>query len=258
MKIAILGAGKMGGFLFDQLSEGHTVSLYGPTHEKARKIAGENAMKSLEELSSVSPELLVNAASLRNTITAFDSALPYLPKNCALCDITSVKAGLPEYYKKCGRKFVSLHPMFGPTFAKMGEISGENLAVISESDARLGKLFEEWGKALKLNVFHYSFAEHDKMMAYSLTTPFALSLVFAACMGEKTVPGTTFKKHMAVSRGLLSEDDSLLSEILFNKHSAEQISKISSRLELLKHIINGRDYEEAGKFFGKLRKNISD
>ena len=33
-------------------------------------------------------------------------------------------------------------------------------------------------------------------------------------MKHQEAPGTTFKKHMAIAKGLLSEDDYLLQEIL--------------------------------------------
>ena len=54
------------------------------------------------------------------------------------------------------------------------------------------------------------------MVAYSLGIPFASTLVFAAIMKHQDAPGTTFKRHMKIARGLLSEDDYLLTEILFN------------------------------------------
>ncbi len=94
-------------------------------------------------------------------------------------------------------------------------------------------------------------------MAYSLTVPFASTLVFAACMNRTAVPGTTFKKHMRIAKGLLSEDEWLLSEILFNKYSLKELENITNRLEYLKHIIKGKDKEEMKKFLEKLRKNIS-
>ena len=104
--------------------------------------------------------------------------------------------------------------------------------------------------------FEYSFEEHDRMMAYSLTTPFVSSLVFAACVDARAVPGTTFKRHMTIARSLLAEDDHLLAEILFNAHSLQELGKITARLEFLKHIIMARDQEEASRFFSKLRQNI--
>lgn len=94
------------------------------------------------------------------------------------------------------------------------------------------------------------------MIAYSLALPFASTLVFAACMDRSAVPGTTFKKHLEIARGLLSEDDFLLGEILFGPHSLEQLDHVTSRLEFLKHVIKDRDVEEAQRFFARLRANI--
>jgi prephenate dehydrogenase len=94
------------------------------------------------------------------------------------------------------------------------------------------------------------------LISYSLTLPFASSIVFAACLEGKTVPGTTFKKHYEIARGLLAEDDDLLAEILFNRHSLGQLSRITARLEFLKHVIKDRDTEEAKNFFRGLRRNI--
>lgn len=49
-------------------------------------------------------------------------------------------------------------------------------------------------------------------------------------MKHQEAPGTTFKKHMAIAKGLLSEDDYLLQEILFNPRTPSQVENI--RLEL--------------------------
>jgi hypothetical protein len=48
----------------------------------------------------------------------------------------------------------------------------------------------------------------------------------------------------------------LLAEILFNRYSLTQLEKVTARLEFLKHVIKGKDHDEAKKFFGMLRKNI--
>ena len=75
-------------------------------------------------------------------------------------------------------------------------------------------------------------------------------------MKKIDAPGTTFKKHMEIARGLLSEDDYLLSEILFNPYTLKQIESINSQLSYLTHIIKARDFEEMEKFLLKLRENI--
>ena len=75
-------------------------------------------------------------------------------------------------------------------------------------------------------------------------------------MKKIDAPGTTFKKHLEIAKGLLSEDDYLISEILFNPYTLKQIESINSQLSYLTHIIKARDYEEMEKFLIKLRENI--
>ena len=82
-------------------------------------------------------------------------------------------------------------------------------------------------------------------MAYSLSVPFASTLVFASIMKHQDAPGTTFKKHMAIARGLLSEDDYLLTEILFNPKTPAQIDNIVATLTHL--------WTESGKTLSKNR-----
>jgi prephenate dehydrogenase len=59
-----------------------------------------------------------------------------------------------------------------------------------------------------------------------------------------------------VARGVLSEDDQLLAEVLFNPHSLAQVEKVARKLDFLTHIIRARDDEEAAKVFLDLRRNL--
>lgn len=256
MKIAILGAGKMGGWLARELAMENEVAVYDRNPAKARALSGVHALRSLSDLKNFQPALLINAVSLQDTIAVFESAVPHLPGDCMLADGASIKGALPGYYVRSGHRFVSVHSMFGPTHAKMEALKEENAIIIKESDAEGKKFFREFFTRLGVHLFEYTFQEHDAMMAYSLTTPFASSLVFAATVDNTAVPGTNFRKQLQLAHGLLSEDDHLLAEILFNPHSLGQLEKITGRLEFLKHIIKGRDYEEMKRFLDGLRKNV--
>jgi prephenate dehydrogenase len=256
MKIAIIGMGKMGSWLAAQLAKQNEVAAYDRHPERAGAINGVRALKSLPELSAFAPELLINAVTLSGTIPAFEAAIPHLQKTCVLCDVASVKGGLAEYYAKSGFKFVSVHPMFGPTFANLESLHEENAVIISESEQHMAELFRRFFSGLGVAIYNYSFREHDEMMAYSLTTPFVSSLVFASCMDKGAVPGATFARHKKIAQGLLSEDDSLLSEVLFNQYSLRQLERITSKLEFIKHVIKGRDSEEAKRYFASLRRNL--
>jgi prephenate dehydrogenase len=257
MRIAILGAGKMGSWFAFVLRGGNEIAVYDTDCAKAGAVEGAKALATLGELAAFGPQMLLNAVSLQNTVPAFESAFPHIPKDCIIADVASVKGGFGEFYEKASRRFVSVHPMFGPTFADMSALREENAVIIKGSDAEGADVFRKLFLHLGIRIFDYSFDEHDRMMAYSLTTPFAASLVFAACMESAAVPGTTFARHRKIARGLLSEDDHLLAEILFNRYSLAQLERITAKLEFLKHVIKGKDYDEARRFFTKLRKNVA-
>jgi prephenate dehydrogenase len=256
MRIAILGAGHMGGWLAGTLSGRHDVGVFDIRAERADRLPNVKVLHENSELSSFAPEMLINAVSLENTIQAFESAESHLSADCIVSDVASVKGPIADYYRKCPFRFASTHPMFGPTFANVDDLSEENVILIQESDPEGAKFFHELFSGLNLNIFSYSFEQHDRMIAYSLTLPFASTMVFAACMDNTAVPGTTFRKHLQIAHGLLSEDDYLLSEILFNPHSLTQLEQVTHRLDFLKHVIQQRDFEEAQKFFNRLRQNI--
>ena len=256
MKILVLGAGKMGAFLTDVLCITHEVALFDIDPKRLRFTFNTLRMTKYEEIQNFEPELVINCVTLKHTIEAFKTVLPFLPKNCIISDIASVKTGLKSYYETCGMRYVSTHPMFGPTFATLDNLQSQNAIIISESD-HLGKsFFKDLYSTLKLNVFEYSFDEHDKITAYSLSVPFASTLTFASIMKPIEAPGTTFKRHLDIAKGLLSEDDYLLSEILFNPNTPEQIENIRAELANLLEIIEEKDTARMKDFLSKVRENI--
>lgn len=237
MKILILGAGKMGTFFCDLLSFSHDVALYDPDPKRMRFIFNARRMLSLDEADEFAPDLLINAATVSHTIDAFRQALPHLPATCILSDIASVKSGLPEFYASAGHPFVSTHPMFGPTFASLDNLSHQNAIVISEG-SDLGKaFFRDLYSSLHLNITEADFATHDQMMSYSLTVPMAATMAFANIAGRQEAPGTTFGRHIAIARGVTSEDENLLVEILMNPHSATRLDALIASLQTLRDAV---------------------
>ena len=256
MKIFIMGAGHMGAWLVEEFCLEHEVAVYDTDRKKLKYFFNVKRLLDLKEIESFNPQLVINAVSLTNTQKAFNDVLPYLSEDCIISDIASVKTKFRGLYKNLGRRFVSTHPMFGPTFANVRDLREENAIIIKESDEKGKELFRDFYKSLNLNVYEYTFEEHDKTTAYSLSTPFASSMVFAACMKKQEAPGTTFRKHLDIAKGVLSEDDHLLAEIMFNPYTLKQIEEINSRLSYLTHIIKAGDHEEMQKFLNRLRSNI--
>jgi prephenate dehydrogenase len=256
MKILILGAGKMGSFFCDLLSFDHEVAVY--DHDPARLKFTFNCQRlaSLDEVDAFDPRLVINAATVKYTIEAFRQVLPHISPDTILSDIASVKTGLPEFYANAGHPFVSTHPMFGPTFASLSNLSNENAIIITEGDDLAKAFFRQLYNKLKLHIEEYSFAEHDETIAYSLTVPFASTLVFASTMKHQAAPGTTFKRHMAIANGLMSEDDYLLSEILFNPNSPAQLDRIQEQLSILADIVRRRDSDAMAEYLARVRRNL--
>jgi prephenate dehydrogenase len=256
MKIFILGTGRMGAWLTEEFCLDHEVAIYDFDRKKMKFFIEVQRLTEIGQLKDFNPDMVINAVSLRHTKEAFDQIIPLVSDDCILVDIMSVKCDIDQYYKQHNMRFVSIHPMFGPTFANIRNLKDENAVIISESDEKGKKFFRDFFESLELNIYEYSFAEHDQTISYSLSIPFTSSLVFAACMKKQDAPGTTFRRHHDIAKGLLSEDDYLLAEILFNAGTIEQIEKINQRLSYLTHIIRGRDYEVMVEFLNKLRDNI--
>ncbi len=256
MKILILGAGKMGSFFADILSFQHETAVFDTNPQQLRFVYNTYRFTTLEEIKEFRPDLVINAATVKYTLDAFRMVLPVLHKECIISDIASVKTGLKRFYQDSGFYYVSTHPMFGPTFASLNNLSNENAIIISEGD-HLGKIFfKDLYQSLHLNIFEYTFEEHDETMAYSLSIPFVSSFVFSAVMKPQEAPGTTFKKHMAIAKGLLNEDDYLLQEILFNPRTPAEVENIRLELKQLLQIIKEKDSEGMRRYLTKIRAKI--
>jgi len=256
MRIVIVGAGNMGSWLVESLCLSYEVGIYDADRSKLKYFFNSRKFLYLEEIHDFAPDILINAVSLEKTIEVFDELIPYLTDDCIIADITSVKKGLASYYKEKGRRFVSTHPMFGPTFGDVKNLSEENAIIIKESDKEGTKFFRDFFESLKLKVYDYSFDQHDQTIAYSLSLPFSSSLVFASCMQQQEAPGTTFRRHHEIAEGLLSEDDYLLSEILMSPYSLEQVENVRDQLNDLIALIKKGEASDFTQLFGKLRANI--
>lgn len=256
MRILVLGAGKMGSFFLDLLSFEHETAVYEKNPERLRFTYNTLRFTALDEIDEFRPELVINAVTVKYTISAFKEVMPHLPADCIISDISSVKTGLKDFYEHCGHRYVSTHPMFGPTFANLNQLSHENAIIISEGDYMGRIFFKDLYSRLGLNIYEYSFEEHDKTVAYSLSIPFVSTFVFAAVMKHQDAPGTTFKRHMNIAKGVLNEDDFLLQEILFNPYTSEQVEQIRTELKRLLEIIDNKDAEGMKEYLTKIRGNV--
>lgn len=258
MKILVMGAGKMGSFFLDLLSFEHETAVFEKDPKRLRFTYNCERLTTLDEIAAFKPELVINAVTVKYTIPAFEEVMPYLPADCIISDISSVKTGLKDFYEKSGYRYASTHPMFGPTFANLNQLSEENAIIIKEGDYMGRIFFKDLYSKLGLNIYEYTFEEHDKTVAYSLSIPFVSTFVFAAVMKHQDAPGTTFKRHMKIAKGVLNEDDYLLQEILFNPFTHDQVVQIRTELKELLNIIDNKDAVGMKQYLTKIRKNVRE
>ena len=243
----------MGSFFVDLLSFEHETAVYDTDPKRLRFMYNTQRFTSLDEIEAFEPDMVINAVTLKYTLEVFRQVEPHLPKHCILSDIASVKTDFYEYYQQCGHPYVSTHPMFGPTFANLGALSNENAIIITDGDYMGRIFFKDLYQKLGLHICEYSFVEHDEIVAYSLSIPFVSTFVFAAVMKPQDAPGTTFKRHMAIAKGVLNEDETLLREILFNPNTVGQVSKIREELKTLISIIDDKDTDALAKFIASIK-----
>lgn len=246
----------MGSFFTDVLSFDHECAVYEVDPKRMRFLYNTQRFTSMEEIDEFRPDLVINCVTLKYTLDVFRQIIPHLHKDCIISDISSVKTGFKDFYDSTGMRYVSTHPMFGPTFANLGALSTENAIVISEGDYLGRVFFLDLYRRLGLNVHEYTFDEHDEAMAYSLSVPFVSTFVFSAVMKHQDAPGTTFKRHLKIAKGVLSEDDTLLREILFNPRTKSHVEGIRAELKDLIQIIDNRDEEALNAYLTKIRGNI--
>ena len=63
---------------------------------------------------------------------------------------------------------------------------------------------------------------------------------------------------MNIAQGLLSEDDFLLTEILFNPYTSGQVEQIRKKLKELIDIIDNKDSERMKGFLTEVRKILNN
>ena len=73
---------------------------------------------------------------------------------------------------------------------------------------------------------------------------------------HQEAPGTTFKRHLKIARGVLGEDDTLLREILYNPLTINQITHIRTQLKELSTLIENKDESGFNRYLTRIRGNI--
>ena len=240
-RILIAGYGKMGSWLCTLLGKKYKCAVYEIDNDVRNQNPNVFFIDSASQISDFEPEIFINCVNLSNTITVFRDLSQYLTAGCILSDITSVKNDLQSYYSNCGHRFVSIHPMFGPTFTDMSRPVGRTAYLIGESDSLAKKFFNQIFIDEGIKTVECTFNEHDRLMSKLLSLPVLQAILFAGTGAIEPVKGTTYEKYHDLTRMVLGENQGLLNSILANPYTVSVIS------EMIETLSNAKDSILSGK-----------
>lgn len=256
-RILIAGAGRMGSWFVSLLSDRYEVAVYDPLKGANVRFEGVSQLADISGVGRFKPDLLLNCVSIEATMGSFNEMLPHLPAECILSDIASVKGELIPFYKQSGMRYVSVHPMFGPTFASFRSLKGLSAILIEESDDEGKAFFREIFQNEGIRIYEINFAGHDRIMAEVLSIPMISALLFSAGAEGLMPHGTSYQRMMEISEGLFSEDPGMVAAILLNRECLKTIATLQEFLIRLVSIIEENDQEKVKQLFMEMREKFS-
>jgi len=216
MRIAIIGAGKMGRWFFKYFKKRHSVKLF-----KRRT--------PLEQISSF--DVVMIAVTLGETGKVIDRLKKYVKGEQIIFDIASVKSHFIGKLKKMKCKTASVHPMFGPSASSL---KGRNIVFISdigdsETKRKIKSLFKGG------NISNSTYKKHDEAMAYILALPYIINAGFSRITEGKKLDklaGPTYIKQKEVADKVKKEGKDFIDEVSrLNPYTKKIVRKYSKIIE---------------------------
>lgn len=238
MKVAIIGAGKMGKwFAKFFLEQGISVVVSDKDEEKLLKIAEELKVETATSVDAVKKAdrvlICVPIESFENVITQI---YPHIRQDQEIMDICSIKelpVKIMHKYIKNGA-ILGTHPMFG---SGVKSIKDQNF-VLTPTDAKEKKLAGEFGDWLKergAKVFTMPPKEHDKLMSVVIGLPYFLSLVTCDTLishgffsDAKRVSGASYKLLLTLIEAIASEDVEFSTSLQMNLPETDKVGELLS------------------------------
>jgi len=227
MKIAVIGAGKMGIWFakFFQ-SKGYDVTLADRKKEKIANLEKELSVKvttDFKEAVTDADQVLI-CVSINAMEEVVKIIAPSLHKDQVVMDICSIKetpVKLMHGNIKCAL-VLGTHPVFGP-----GSNGVKHKAYIltptNPAEEKFAQEFKNWLQREEAHVFVMSPKKHDELMSVVLGLPHFLGLVACETLLEqkdfpetKKVAGTTYRMLFTLAEATALETPDLYSNLQMN------------------------------------------
>jgi len=273
MRIAILGAGKMGVWFakfFQQ--EGYSVVIADRKKEKLAKLKSELGVETADFAEAVKG---ADRILIAISIDAFEDVVrkiaPHVRPGQVVMDMCSIKTSPVKTMHQHIRQGLVLgtHPVFGP-----GSRSVKHKTFIltptNAGEERFAEEFREWLEAKEAHVFVMSPEKHDELMSVVLGLPHFLGLVACDTLLEqpdfaetKRVAGTTYRMLFTLAEATALETPDLYASLQTNLPELEKledlfIEKAQEWLDLVKRKDSTAIVERMEQLKAKLMKLDKD
>jgi len=233
MKVAIIGAGKMGRwFTKFFLEEGDSVIVSSRSKEKLLKIRDEFGVEIASNINAVEKaERVLICVPIENFEAVIKEIHSYVRPNQVVMDICSIKEIPVKIMHKYLKTGVTLgtHPVFGPG-VKSIEKQNFVLTPVGNKEKRFAREFKSWLEQRRANVFIMSPRKHDELMSVVLGLPHFLGLIvcdtllnYPNFLETKKVAGASYKMLLTLAEAVASEETEFYTSLQMNLPEIEKI-----------------------------------
>ena len=267
MRVAILGAGKMGAwFAKFFLEEGYSVVVADRKEEKLAKLKSELAVETADFLEAVE---YADRVLICVSINAFESIVkmiaPRIRENQVVMDICSIKKLPVKVMHKYIKRGVVLgtHPVFGPGSKGIGH-KAFVLTPTRPEEIKFAETYKAWLEQKEARVFVISPMKHDELMSVVLGLPHFIGVVACDALlqhvdysGTKKVAGTTYRLLFTLAEATALENPELFASLQLNLPELEEVESrfIEKACEWLK-LIQQRDRAAISRKMEQLKTKL--
>lgn len=268
MKIAVIGAGKMGVWFAKFFeSKGYNVIL---ADRKKGKLEAQKDMlvdftTNFEEAVQDADQILL-CVSINAMEEVSKAISPAVHEGQVVMDICSIKEApvktMHQYLK--GATILGTHPVFGP-----GSNGVKHKAyVLTPTNAKeqeFAEQFKQWLEKEEAHVFIMTPKKHDELMSVVLGLPHFIGLVACETLLEqgnlpetKKVAGTTYRMLFTLAEATALETPDLYASVQTNLTNLGEIEDLfMAKAQELLTLIKNKDQKAIVERMGQLKKKLS-
>jgi prephenate dehydrogenase len=235
MKVAVLGAGKMGvWFAKFFLAEGYSVVVADRKKEKLVKLKNEMPVETADFADAAKhADWVLICVSINAIETVAEKIGPVITEKQVVMDIASLKTGpvktMHEYITK--GVVLGTHPVFGPGSKNLSHKTFI-LTPTSNEEEEFASKFKEWLRERNARVFITTPKKHDELMSVVLGFPHFIGVAACETLLEqedfpetKKVAGTTYRMLFTLAEATALENPELFAALQVSLPKVEQVEK---------------------------------